>query len=232
VKSYEPPWRGPNCPTGRHEKTDPSADQPGPYNEECDCAWLTVASNTPVSHVTTWNRRELENLIREMDNGHFDPAHFPPRQGASRFMSPDVQRVLEQIQAGDRLGAVQTLLGAMTFDQVMWDPQSGCLSLRRTELGELGFVHEWLQLWLKGGQDRGQYSARGDEAGGDPDTIDGLWSEDTDPPPIMVGGFVLSDNARAQLTAAVQPAADEAATPLQQHEPGWRDEPLPLGGLQ
>lgn len=170
MKTYEP-YRGPSCPTGQHAEHDP---EPGStkINEVCDCPWLVVASTTPEPHVTTWSRRELERMIKEADEGYFDPAHLPPRHNESRFMSPSKARLFELFDAGDVLGAVQTLLAGIVFDQVVWDGQAKCLSLR---VSRIGADAEWLNLFLS--SERGQYTARGPAAGGDPDTIEGVWQE-------------------------------------------------------
>lgn len=212
MKQYEP-WRGPGCPTGRHEKTDPkdvngeviSADEARlthRYNEECDCPWLVVTSTTPREHQTWWTRRELDRLILETDQGYFDPAHYPMRAGKSMFLPPVQQRILELLDANDPLGAVQALLSGLTFDQVTWDPQLGCLSLRRRTFGQ--GEPEWLQLWLDGTDGRDQYSAKGDAPGGDEGTIDGIWEESV--------AELADEQAKAAIAAGVRGQVRELLT--------------------
>lgn len=234
MKTYEVPHRGPQCPTGRHAANDPVDDRGEPiyedeaarlrvFNEVCDCPWLTVASTTPEPHTTSWTRRELENLIKEMDAGHFDPKHFPPRNNASRFMPPDRQYLLQLLDGDDKLGAVQHLLTSIKFDRIVWDPVSTCLSLRRQVYGRDGrIVQEWLQLHFDA-QAGHQYTARGETPGGNPDTIDGLWEE----APAQVTAEqaqtrALIDGSRLQITGLVSNAL-ELDNPAGQ---GWVDEPL------
>jgi len=212
VKQYEP-WRGPHCPTGQHAATDPTDGAGEPispdeaakthrFNEECTCPWLVATSTTPVAHMTSWTRRELDRLIQEADNGYFDPRHYPPRRNQSRFLPPLQQRLLELLDGGDELAAVQTLLGNVSFDRVTWHAETRCLSLRRQSFGAAGVEHEWLQLFLE--SDAGQYTARADAPGGDVDTIDGLWEER----PVELAEAVqtrsLVDGARGQVRSLVR----------------------------
>lgn len=233
---YDVPHRGPNCPTGRHAADDPRDEQGEPlpeheavkqrrFNEVCDCPWLTVSSSTPVPHATTWTRRELENMIRNADEGYFDPQHFPPRLNQTRFMSPDRQYLLQLLDVDDRLGAMQHLLTGIKFDRVVWDPASLCLSLRRQAWGHP--VEEWLQLHF---DEAGQYSARADTPGGSPDTIDGLWEE----APVEVTAAAaetraLIDASRLQISGKVAIAVEsESAAVVPPDGQGWVDIPLPL----
>lgn len=195
MKTYDV-HRGPHCPTGKHE-TEPGATQPNP---NCDCIWMVVGSSTPVPHTTGFNRRELERLVKEADDGFFDPAHLPPRHG-SRFLSPFLQRLLE-LAEGDPMGAAQQLLASLVFDQVAWDSATGCLSLRQRKFTGAGIEHEWLQLWLRGDEDREQWVTRADEAGGEQATIDGLWFE-----PLAIeegpGRIELDDASRARMRSTL-----------------------------
>lgn len=210
--------------------------------------WMIVGSSTPVPHTTGFNRRELERLVKEADDGFFDPEHLPKRHG-SRFLSPFLQRLLDLAQT-EPLGAAQQLLSSLTFDQVAWDPQAGCLSLRQRRFGADGVEHEWLQLWLRGSNDEQEQSAaRGQAAGGGAATIQGLWSQplaiEEGPARIEVDG--LRDQIRA-VTAAVQQEfidpliADGTVPPgttlecdesqlRDQPTQDWQDEPLPFEQL-
>jgi hypothetical protein len=215
VKQYEP-YRGPGCPTGRHAEHDPKDGDGRPlgpdeaarlhaFNEVCDCPWLVVTSTTPVHHMTSWTRRELERFIDEADNGYFDPGHYPPRNGKSQFMPPLQQRLLLLLEQGRKLAAVQVLLGELIFDGAAWDPATGCLSLRH-HAWTANADHEWLQLWLKGGAEgeREQYTATSHEPGGSPDTIDGLWEESPVEQAQLDEQAALIDGARAQVRELVR----------------------------
>jgi hypothetical protein len=233
VKQYDP-YRGPFCPTGQHEATDPKDGDGNPlapdlararrlFNEECTCPWLVVTSTTPVPHMTSWSRRELDTLIREADRGFFDPVHYPPRNNASQFMSPSKQRLLELLDMGDTVGAIQALMVGLEFDRVTWDPEQSCLSLRYTQFGASGIGHEWLQIFVAA--EDGQYTARGPQAGGNPETIDGLWSEpDPQEQAERAAQRVLVDSTRAQVRGLVGALptvkADSDGKP-------WIDIPLP-----
>jgi hypothetical protein len=244
VKTYDVPHRGPHCPTGRHAADDPVDESGEPlqpdeaarqrrFNEVCDCAWLKVASTTPEPHITTWNRRELENIIKEMDKGHFDPQHFPPRNNASRFMSPTRQRLLELLDADDPIGAVRHLLTGIEFDRVAWDPESACLSLRRRAYGRT--EDEWLQLHL--GAEAGRYTASGPKPGGNPETIVGVWEEaPAEQLAARAEAKALIDGSRRQITGQVaslleldNPTLIRSALPGRDpgDDLGWVDIPLP-----
>lgn len=231
MKTYEP-WRGPLCPTGRHAEQDPTGPDGEPlsgdearlshrFNEACDCPWLVVTSTTPYPHQTAWTRRELDRMIKEMDEGYFDPAHYPRRAGKSMFLPAIQQRILELLDRGDRLGAAQTTLGELRFDQVAWDSYCGCLSLRTTSYSDDGPQHEWLQLWLDGVGEHGQYTARADQPGGDADTIDGVWEE-------RPGLLRAQEDAKTVITASVRGQVRELlAREASPGDASWRDEPLP-----
>lgn len=199
MKTYDV-HRGPQCPTGRHEIED-GATRPNP---DCDCTWLVIGSSTPVPHTTGFKLRELERLVKEADEGYFDPAWYPQRKG-SRFLSPFVQRLVELAET-DPLGAAQNLLSTINFDQVAWDPATGCLSLRARRFGSSGVEHEWLQLWLSGSDDREQWAARAQSAGGDGETIEGIWSE-----PLAIeetpAAIELDEASRARVRAAIGASA-------------------------
>lgn len=140
MKTYEP-RRNNECPNGLHATYDPAKD---PTQNECTCPWLIIQSTTPVPHLTSWNRRETENVIREMDRGYFDPPGYPKRTG-SMFLSPAMQRLLD-VAEKEPVAAALTLLagsgsGLPPFDAVAWDAEDACLSVRVPGLG-------WRRLWL------------------------------------------------------------------------------------
>lgn len=248
MKQYDP-YRGPGCPSGKHEEHDPRDDSGRPlgpdeaarlgvFNEVCDCPWLVVTSTTPVHHMTSWTRREVERLIKEADDGYFDPRHLPPRNGRSQFMPPLQQRLLLLLEQGKTLAAVQYLIGNLAFDRVAWDPATACLSLRHeTWKADGGVQYEWLQLWLNGtdGDDlTSQFSAMADAPGGNPETIDGIWEE-------RDRADVLAEDANRQAIAGARPqvrelvsatlarggVTDEALERAEESQ-GWVDIPLPF----
>lgn len=140
MKTYEP-RRNNTCPNGLHPDYDPAKD---PSLNECTCPWLIIQSSTPVQHLTSWNRRETENFIREVDRGYFDPPGYPRRTG-SMFLSPAMQRLLD-VAEKEPVAAALTLLagsgsGLPPFDAVAWDAEDACLSVRVPGLG-------WRRLWL------------------------------------------------------------------------------------
>lgn len=144
MKTYEP-RRNNACPNGVHADYDPDRE---PADNECTCPWLVVASTTPVNHLTSWNRRELQTLIRETDGGYFDPPGYPRRVG-SMFLSPPMQRLIDLAEKEPVAAAAALLAGAAVhgdsglppFDAIAWDAQDGCLSLRAGDAG-------WRRLWL------------------------------------------------------------------------------------
>lgn len=140
MKTYEP-RRNNECPNGLHAAYDPAKD---PTQNECTCPWLIIQSSTPVQHLTSWNRRETENFIREVDRGYFDPPGYPKRSG-SMFLSPAMQRLLD-VAEKEPVAAALTLLagsgsGLPPFDAVAWDAQDAVLSLR---VGGGGWWHLFL----------------------------------------------------------------------------------------
>lgn len=134
------------CPNGLHPDYNPALDA---ALNECTCPWLVVSSNTPIQHLTSWNRRELENLIREMDGGYFDPPTTPLRKN-SMFLSPTLQRLLDVAEKDPAAAALSLLAGAAMhgdsglppFDAIAWDAEDACLSLRS------GAAGGWRRLWL------------------------------------------------------------------------------------
>jgi len=145
VKTYEV-RRNNACPNSLHPDYNPDID---PSLNECTCPWLVVSSNTPVQHLTSWNRRELDNLIREMDGGYFDPPNTEKRKN-SMFLSPTLQRLLDVAEREPVTAALSLLAGAVAhgdsglppFDAIAWDAEDACLSLRSGEAGG------WRRLWL------------------------------------------------------------------------------------
>lgn len=145
MKTYEV-RRNNACPNGLHPDYNPEVD---PSLNECTCPWLVVSSNTPVQHLTSWNRRELDNLIRETDRGYFDPPNTEKRKN-SMFLSPTLQRLLDVAEREPVTAALSLLAGAVAhgdsglppFDAIAWDAEDACLSLRTGEAGG------WRRLWL------------------------------------------------------------------------------------
>ena len=145
MKTYEV-RRNNACPNGLHPDYNPDLD---PALNECTCPWLVVSSNTPIQHLTSWNRRELDNLIREMDGGYFDPPAAPLRKN-SMFLSPTLQRLLDVAEKDPAAAALSLLAGAAMhgdsglppFDAIAWDAEDACLSLRS------GTAGGWRRLWL------------------------------------------------------------------------------------
>lgn len=140
MKTYEP-RRNNTCPNGLHPDYDPTKD---PSQNECTCPWLIIQSSTPVQHLTSWNRRETENFIREVDRGYFDPPGYPKRTG-SMFLSPAMQRLLD-VAEKEPVAAALTLLagsgsGLPPFDAIAWDAEDAVLSLR---IGGGGWWHLFL----------------------------------------------------------------------------------------
>jgi len=143
MKTYEP-RRDDRCPNPENTGHSPyGSGQP----DECTCPWLIIQSTTPVQHLTSWNRRELDNVIREMDNGYFDPPGYPRRE-RSMFLSPGMQRLLDVAEKEPVAAALTLLAGAGAgtglppFDAIAWDAEDGCLSLR------VGNAGGWRRLWL------------------------------------------------------------------------------------
>jgi hypothetical protein len=144
VKTYEP-RRNNECPNGIHATYNPALD---PTQNECTCPWLVIASSTPVQHLTSWSRRELENVIRETDSGYFDPPGYPLRSN-SMFLSPNMQRLVDIAEKEPVAAALTLLAGAAAhgdsglppFDAIAWDAEDACLSLRVAGKG-------WRRLWL------------------------------------------------------------------------------------
>lgn len=129
MKTYEP-RRNNECPNGLHADYDPAKD---PTQNECTCPWLIIQSSSPVQHLTSWNRRETENVIREMDRGYFDPPGYPRRTG-SMFLSPAMQRLLDVAEKSPVAAALALLAGSGTglppFDAIAWDAEDAVMSLR------------------------------------------------------------------------------------------------------
>lgn len=129
MKTYEP-RRNNACPNGLHPDYNPELD---PAQNECTCPWLIIQSSSPVQHLTSWNRRELENFVREFDNGYFDPPGYPRRE-RSMFLSASMQRLLDVAQAQPVAAALALLAGSGSglppFDAITWDGEDACLSLR------------------------------------------------------------------------------------------------------
>lgn len=144
MKTYEP-RRNNECPNGLHATYNPALD---PTQNECTCPWLVIASSTPVQHLTSWSRRELENVIRETDRGYFDPPGYPLRSN-SMFLSPNMQRLVDMAEKEPVAAALTLLAGAAAhgdsglppFDAIAWDAEDACLSLRTGGGG-------WRRLWL------------------------------------------------------------------------------------
>jgi hypothetical protein len=145
VKTYEP-RRNNECPNGIHATYNPDLD---PTQNECTCPWLVIASSTPVQHLTSWSRRELENVIRETDRGYFDPPGYPLRSN-SMFLSPNMQRLVDMAEKEPVAAALTLLAGAAShgdsglppFDAIAWDAEDACLSIR------VGNAGGWRRLWL------------------------------------------------------------------------------------
>ena len=129
MKTYEP-RRNNECPNGLHADYDPAKD---PTQNECTCPWLIIQSSSPVQHLTSWNRRELENAVREFDRGYFDPPGYPRRTG-SMFLSPAMQRLLDVAEKSPVAAALALLAGSGTglppFDAIAWDAEDAVMSLR------------------------------------------------------------------------------------------------------
>lgn len=147
MKTYEP-RRNNECPNGLHADYDPAKD---PTQNECTCPWLIIQSTTPVQHITSWNRRETENVIREMDRGYFDPPGYPKRTG-SMFLSPAMQRLLDVAEKSPVAAALTLLAGSGSglppFDAIAWDAEDACLSLRTTPPVEHHENATWRRLHL------------------------------------------------------------------------------------
>lgn len=140
MKTYEP-RRNNECPNGIHATYNPDVD---PSQNECTCPWLIIQSSSPVQHLTSWNRRELDNAIREFDNGYFDPPGYPRRE-RSMFLSAPMQRLLDVAQAQPVAAALTLLAGSGSglppFDAIAWDAEDAVLSLR---VGGGGWWHLFL----------------------------------------------------------------------------------------
>lgn len=139
MKEYQP-RRSNECPRGIHPPFNPAE----PYNaENCDCPWLAVRSSTPDEHVTTWSRAELDTLLKNADEGYFDPAEYRLRQG-SMFVAPNVQRLLDVAKSAPAMAAMMLLAGLMQqgdsapqISALAWDGHS--LAVREGSGG-------WVQL--------------------------------------------------------------------------------------
>lgn len=162
MKTYDPRRRA-SCPTGVHDEGLP---------EPCPCPWLVIQSDTPHQHITTFSRREVDTLIREVDRGYIDPEDYPKRRN-SMFVSAHVQRLLELAET-DPLAAALQILGALPITAVTYSAADTCLSLRFTpDAGLPGdAVDQWAQFWLPEDIDDKSAPLRGDVAGGaDPQTV-------------------------------------------------------------